>query len=133
MALLEVVERCLMTLTLPLPDPAHVSAVHQYTSLEVHTALVAAGFPDSLLVIMDAIGGAESSWLPNVIQQGQPYATTGWGTWQITPGDSVPSVGVDRQLLPIEVNARAAHAKWTTQGLDAWTTYRNGVFRRYIR
>lgn len=82
---------------------------------------------------MDAIAGAESSWLQNVVQQGQPYCLTGWGTWQITPGDSVPTVGVNQALLPIGINARAAFVKFKSQGLGAWTTWRNGVYKKYLR
>jgi hypothetical protein len=122
-----------MTLTLPLPHPNHLRAVVQYTAIEVHQALESAGFPPELWTVFDAIAGAESSWLPMVIQQGEPYATTGWGTWQITPGNSVPAVGIDRQLLPIAVNARAAKVKYEAQGLDAWTTWRSGRYKLYLR
>jgi len=59
---------------------------------------------------MTAIAGAESSY-SNAIQKEQPYATTGWGTWQITPGNSVPSIAVDLALLDLVTNARAALVK----------------------
>jgi Lysozyme like domain len=105
---------------------------HAYFSKsEISAALRLAGFPVNTIDTMVAIAGAESSY-SNAIQMGQPYATTGWGTWQITPGNSVPSVGVDLQLLPLEVNARAAFVKWARQGLEAWSTYNNGVYRRYF-
>lgn len=105
---------------------------HAYFSkTEISSALSLAGFPANVIPIMVAIAGAESSY-SNAIQRGQPYATTGWGTWQITPGNSVPQVGVDLQLLSLEVNARAAFVKWRHQGLEAWSTYNNGVYRRYF-
>lgn len=104
-----------------------------YTQDQVYVALRAAGFPPNLLQTMDAIGGAESSWLIGCIQQGEPYSTTGWGTWQITPGNSEPLVGVDDELLPIRANARAAWLKYKAQGLDAWSTWKNGAYRRYLR
>jgi hypothetical protein len=96
----------------------------------VRGAAAAAGF-DAHLDTMVAIAGAESSW-SNAIQLGQPYATTGWGCWQITPGNSVPSVAVDLGLLDLYANARAARVKFDTQGLRAWTTYTNGVYRKYL-
>jgi hypothetical protein len=96
----------------------------------VRSAATAAGF-SAHLDIMVAIAGAESSW-SNAIQLDQPYATTGWGTWQITPGNSVPSVGVDLALLDVYANARAARWKFDHQGLHAWTTYTNGVYRKYL-
>jgi cell wall-associated NlpC family hydrolase len=80
---------------------------------------------------MGAIGEAESRGR-NVVQQGQPYSRTGWGIWQITPGDSEPSIGVDRQLLDPHVNARAAVAKEESQGLGAWTTYTSGAYKRFM-
>lgn len=101
-----------------------------YDDDEIVAAALAAGFPENLLDTMRCIAYAESSGT-NAIQKGQPYATTGWGTWQITPGDSVPSVGIDTHLLDINVNARAAEVKWKAQGLHAWTTYTNGLYRQW--
>lgn len=107
----------------------------QYTATEIYNALIAAGFPNDghTCQTMDAIAGAESSWLPDCIQQGEPYQTTGWGTWQITPGNEVPSVGVDHELLPLAVNARAAHYLWSRRGYEPWSTYNSGVYKRYLR
>jgi hypothetical protein len=104
-----------------------------YTQTEIYAVLSEVGFPRSIWQIMDAIAGAESSWLRNVIQQGQPYAATGWGTWQITPGNSVPTVGVDCALLSLVTNARAALVKWQQQGLHAWSTYNSGKYQEYLR
>jgi hypothetical protein len=104
-----------------------------YTQSQIYTALKDAGFPQDTWHTMDAIAGAESSWLPDVIQAGQPYSTTGWGTWQITPGNSVPCIGIDHALLPLEANARAAWCKYTRQGYEAWSTWGSGVYRKYLR
>ena len=101
-----------------------------YDDDQIINAARAAGFPDNLLDTMRCIAYAESSGT-NAIQKGQPYATTGWGTWQITPGDSVTSVGLDLELLDININARAAHVKWKSQGLHAWTTYTNGLYKQW--
>lgn len=109
-----------------------------YTVHQIYNALIAAGFPHSetdgtVCRIMDAIAGAESSWLVGCIQQGEPYKTTGWGTWQITPGNEVPSVGVDHELLDLYTNARAAFYLWKTRGFQPWSTYNNGAYKRYLR
>lgn len=80
---------------------------------------------------MAAIAMAESSG-NNVIQQGQPYSSTGWGLWQITPGNSVASVGTDQALLNPVNNAKAAFIKWKGQGLGAWTTYTSGAYRQFL-
>src|ERR1035437_3547867 len=78
--------------------------------------------------------GGDPNWAPTMagiafmesggnylsVQQGQPYATTGWGLWQITPGNSEPQVGTDNQLLDQNLNAHAALAKFASQGIGAW-------------
>lgn len=92
-----------------------------------------AGGPASLAAVMAAIAEAESSGQPGIIQQGQPYATTGWGLWQITPGNSEPQYGVDQALLNPLNNARAALAKYHSQGLGAWTTFTSGAYRRFLQ
>jgi hypothetical protein len=79
-----------------------------------------------------AIAHPESSANPSAVQQGQPYATQGWGLWQITPGNSVPSVGINQALLTPQKNADAAAAKLKSQGLDAWTTYTSGAYKQYF-
>jgi hypothetical protein len=80
-----------------------------------------------------AITGAESGFNPRIVQQGQPYATTGWGLWQITPGNSVPSVGIDQQLLNGPTNARAAVAKYRAAGgFSPWTTFESGAYLRFM-
>jgi hypothetical protein len=77
---------------------------------------------------------AESSG-ENVIQQGQPYATTGWGLWQITPGDSEPQVGTDNQLLNPQLNAQAAVDKWKAAGesFNPWTTFTSGKYLSFLQ
>lgn len=85
--------------------------------------------------IAAAITYPESSANPNSIQAGQPYDTTGWGLWQITPGNSEPTIGVDRALLNPLTNAQAAVAKYKQAGnsFRPWTTYNNGAYRRYLQ
>lgn len=101
-----------------------------YSDDEIIAAIRNAGFPTSVVDIMRCIGYAESSG-SNAVQKNQPYATTGWGLFQITPGNSVSNVGVDSQLLDINTNAKAAYAKYVRQGLSAWVTYNNGKYKDY--
>jgi hypothetical protein len=94
---------------------------------------IAAGGPSDLASTMAAIAGAESSWQPGIIEPGEPYSTTGWGLWQITPGNSSPSeYGSDYQLLDPWNNAEAAVWGYGEQGLNAWTTYWNGAYESYV-
>src|SRR5215469_1254167 len=91
-------------------------------------AHVGAGDASYLVAISHPESGADSS----VVQQGQPYATTGWGLWQITPGNSEPQFGINHALLSPQANADAAAAKLRSQGLGAWTTYTDGAFEPYF-
>lgn|SRR5487761_1489654 len=93
---------------------------------------IQAGGPAALAPVMAAISTAESGRIPGNVQQGQPYATTGWGLWQITPGNSEPQFGTDQQLLVPINNAHAAVAKYHAGGLGQWTTYTSGEYQQYL-
>jgi hypothetical protein len=82
-----------------------------------------------------AITYCESSFLPGIIQPDQPYSTTGWGLWQITPGDSVPSqYGSDYQLLDPWNNAEGAVYKFDAAGgFSPWTTYVDGCYASHLQ
>ena len=82
-----------------------------------------AGGPPNLAPLMAAIAMAESGGR-NVKQAGQPFATTGWGLWQITPGGP--------QYLDPATNAAEAVSKYRSQGLRAWTTYTSGAYRQFM-
>lgn len=84
-----------------------------------------AGFSGRDLVIAVAITQPESGGCPGIVQQGEPWAHTGWGLWQITPGDS--------SLLDPQANATAAYAKYRgAGGFSPWTTYTDGAYRTYM-
>jgi Lysozyme like domain len=100
---------------------------------QVAAVAIKGGFPPGPAVIATAITMPEAGRDSTVVQAGQPYATTGWGLWQITPGNSVPQYGIDNALLYPLNNARAAHAKWSDAGgFSPWTTYENGLEQPYI-
>jgi hypothetical protein len=80
-----------------------------------------------------AITGAESGFNPRAVQAGQPYATTGWGLWQITPGNSEPQFGTDSALLNPLANAGAAVAKFhAADGFSPWTTFMDGAYLKFM-
>lgn len=100
---------------------------------QVAAVAIQAGFPPGAAVIATAITMPEAGRNSTIVQQGQPYATTGWGLWQITPGNSEPQFGIDNALLYPLNNAKAAHAKWAAAGgFSPWTTYENGLEQPYI-
>lgn len=96
---------------------------------------IQAGGPPDAADTAAAITMPESSANPANVQQGQPYATTGWGLWQITPGNSVPSVGINQALLDPLTNARAAVAKFRAAGnsFSPWTTYVDGKYKQFLQ
>ena len=96
---------------------------------------IGAGGPGGMTAhIAAAITGAESSFNVKAVQKGQPYATTGWGLWQITPGDSEPSAGINQQLLTGPSNAKAAVLKYRGAGdtFSPWTTYEDGAYKAFM-
>lgn len=105
-----------------------------YTYAQVEGFWIQAGGPKAVAPIAAAIAMAESSD-SNVEQQGQPYATTGWGLWQITPGNSEPNAGTDSQLLNPQANAKAAVEKYEQAGnsFTPWTTFTSGKYLQYLQ
>lgn len=96
---------------------------------QVAAVALAAGFPPGAAAIAVAVTGPESARNSGAIQQGEPYDQTGWGLWQITPGNSVPRYGIDRALLVPLNNGRAAHYKWAQAGgFYPWTTYEDRAY-----
>lgn len=102
-----------------------------YSDLQMAAALRMAGVGPGDAAYLVATAHPESGGC-NVIQQGQPYGTTGWGIWQITPGNSEPQFGVNNALLSLWPNAEAAAAKLRSQGLGAWTTITSGAYVPYF-
>lgn len=100
---------------------------------QVAAVALKAGFPPGPAAIATAITMPESSRDSTIVQKGQPYATTGWGLWQITPGNSEPQFGIDERLLIPLNNGHAAVAKWRgDHGFGPWTTYVDGAYRAWL-
>lgn len=91
-----------------------------FRSLEELATIVAIAHPES--------GGCDK------VQPGEPYADTGYGVWQITPGDSEPQCGINAALLSLQANACAAWAKYRDAGhsFNPWTTYVYGDYLPYM-
>lgn len=108
--------------------------VNRLSAAQIFTIARIAGFPPGDAVIATAITMPESGANADAIQQGQPYSTTGWGLWQITPGNSVPSVAVDYGLLVPQNNADAAFIKYRGSGgtFRPWTTWTSGKYQAWL-
>jgi hypothetical protein len=94
-----------------------------------------AGGPASVEETAAAISDAESyDGSPGAIEPDYPYDATGWGLWQITPGNSDSKYGEDYQLLDPWNNAEAAVVKYNgASGFSPWTTYTNGTYKGYLQ
>lgn len=100
---------------------------------QVAAVAIGAGWPPGPAVIAVSITEPESARIASAIQPDQPYATTGWGLWQITPGDSEPQYGINQAMLDPLNNAKAALAKYRgAGGFDPWTTWSAGKNVPYI-
>jgi len=102
-----------------------------------------AGFNDQQAATMAAIAGAESDW--NTQGRGDQNLSKygSRGLWQIfTKVWSPRDLGVSNstQWDPVslaalddpETNARAAKAVFVKQGLRAWSTFKNGAYKRFL-
>lgn len=92
---------------------------------------IQAGGNRGLAPLMAAIALAESSGDPEATNPTDNNGTqTSWGLWQISDGThNMPSADI---LTPLG-NARAAVAKYRTQGLSAWGTYDSGAYKVFYR
>jgi hypothetical protein len=102
-----------------------------YSDEQLAALLRKAKVPAGDAAVLVATAHPESG-AADVVQQGQPYEETGWGIWQITPGNSEPQYGINSALLAPQANADAAAAKLRSQGLDAWTTVTSGAYLPYL-
>jgi Lysozyme like domain/Peptidase M15 len=114
------------------PDPSHIyidtTGVVQTTTLG-KTWIDAGGSP-KLANIMAAIALAESGG--RVDAKGGPNddGSYDYGLWQINSSHTM--YDPDRLMSDPDYNAHAAVSIEKTQGLSAWTTYKNGAYRNYL-
>ena len=92
-----------------------------------------AGFPDPYTAA--AIAVAESSGDPNAYNPeknaGAGPGMGSYGLWQIYRKDHPEFNGWD--LLDPVQNAEAAFEVWAASGFNAWSTYKYGVYAKYVQ
>ena len=96
-----------------------------------------AGFSDGDAVIMAAIAKGESGGNSNAKNFKPPDKS--YGLWQINMKDNLgparmKEFGLQRedQLFDPVTNAKAAYAIRKSQGLSAWTIYKNGAYKNHL-
>lgn len=95
-----------------------------------------AGFDKETAVIMGAIGQAESSGDSNAHNNDRSTGDNSYGLWQINMLPRTPaSLGLkhnDELYMP-KTNAAAAFKIYKSQGLNAWSTYKDGKYKKYLK
>ena len=101
--------------------------------------LSAVGFPRELIPVMIAISAGESGGDAGAHNPNRNTGDNSYGLWQINMIDTLgPSrrknLGLtdNRQLFDPLTNARAAKAIYDSQGLNAWTVYSKGTYKKYL-
>lgn len=103
----------------------------RYNYGQLEQLWISAGGSKALAPLMAAIAMAESggdSEATNPTDNGGTQ--TSWGFWQVSDGthnEPVPGI-----LDPL-TNAKAAVAKYKSQGLGAWGTYDSGAYRQFYQ
>ena len=108
-----------------------------YTLSQMQQILRQAGWPESLIVTMAAIGMAESSGNPRA--HNATYPDDSYGLWQINMlGNLGPKrraqygLASNSDLYDPLTNARIALDIYQQQGLRAWGPYVTGVYQKYL-
>lgn len=98
-----------------------------------------AGFSDKTALIMGGIAMAESSGNPMAHNTNAATGDNSYGLWQINMlGDMGPSrrksfgISSNSELFNPAVNAKAAYKIYQSQGLNAWSTYKNGAYKQHL-
>jgi len=103
-----------------------------YSLAQMQSLLRQAGWPESFIVTMAAIGMAESSGNPcgppGTISPGE-YSI---GLWQINLDPRLKRPWTKQQLCDPLFNAKVALQIYSTQGLRAWGAYTDGRYRKYV-
>jgi hypothetical protein len=106
---------------------------------QLRTLLVNAGFKKDSQTVNDMVGiaYAESGGNPNAHNSKPPDDS--YGLWQINmigklgaPRRKQFGITSNAQLLDPATNAKAAYIVFKSQGLDAWSTYKNGEYLKHM-
>jgi hypothetical protein len=111
----------------------------KYASPEqAYQALRNAGAPAAAAVVLTAIGGAESGWNTNALNNDPATGDYSVGIWQVNyygvlMAARTAEFGPPQALLGnLAAQAAAAVAIYRGQGLGAWTTYTSGKYAGFL-
>lgn len=97
------------------------------------------GVPPRDAKILAAVGRSESSDNPRAHNPNRETGDNSYGYFQINMIDALGperraqfGIAKNEQLWDLETNAKAAAMVYRSQGLGAWTEYKNGNYQRYL-
>jgi hypothetical protein len=107
------------------------NTVQRFTFAQLEALWINNGGSRALAPTMAAIALAESSGIPSRTNpKDNGGRQTSWGLWQVSDGThNMPQANI----LDPNVNAKAAVAKYKSQGLKAWGTYTSGAYREFLK
>jgi len=106
--------------------PLHVSGDGGISPRTAYVALRQAGFPVSAAIMLTAIGGVESSWNVNAVNNTPATGDLSIGVWQINYygdllGPRTAEFGGPQELLGnLQKQAHAAFVLWSQDGFGPW-------------
>jgi hypothetical protein len=109
------------------------------TPAQAYSALINAGLSSSAALILTAIGGAESNWNAQALNNDPATGDYSVGVWQINYYGSLMAersalFGPPQELLGnLQAQADAAAAIYKQAGgFSPWTTYTRGTYQQYL-
>lgn len=103
-----------------------------YGPSDINTALIKAGAPPSVAPTLTAITGAESGFGKNQVSGVNKDGSRDYGLGQIN-GKAWPGLNPPNLVhAPLDQQAAAIVHVYNHQGLTAWSTYKDGSYKKYL-
>jgi hypothetical protein len=103
-----------------------------YHPAAIQDALIKAGAPPSVAPTLTAITGAESNYGKSPISGVNKDGSRDYGIGQINNKAWPELGGASVATQPLDQQAAAIVHVYNKQGLNAWTTYKNGAYKKHL-
>jgi hypothetical protein len=102
------------------------------SNVYIKTALINAGATPEQATTLTAISGAESGFGKSPVSKPNTNGSRDYGVFQVND-HAWPQFGGARVAgLPLDQQAAIAVHIWNTQGPQAWTTYKDGAYKKFL-
>jgi hypothetical protein len=118
----------------PTPSPVQPGVYGPSVPANVHikTALINAGATPEQATTLTAISGAESGFGKSPVSKPNTNGSRDYGVFQVNDHAWPQFGGAKVASLPLDQQAAIAVHIWNTQGPQAWTTYKDGAYKKYL-